>query len=69
MGYRSALRADDATRADDWRPGAATTGCAARRCLGVHETADERSSADAAGAARRYIGTAGGIALCRLRSP
>jgi SRSO17 transposase len=31
----------------------------------VDETADEKSSADAAGAARQYSGTAGGIALCQ----
>jgi SRSO17 transposase len=32
----------------------------------VDETADEKSSADAAGAARQYSGTAGGIALCQV---
>jgi SRSO17 transposase len=31
----------------------------------VDETADEKSSADAAGAARQYSGTVGGIALCQ----
>jgi hypothetical protein len=30
----------------------------------VDETADEKSSAGAAGAARQYSGTVGGIALC-----
>jgi SRSO17 transposase len=32
----------------------------------VDETADEKSSAGAAGAARQYSGTAGGIALCQM---
>jgi SRSO17 transposase len=32
----------------------------------VDETADEKSSADCAGAARQYSGTAGGIALCQV---
>jgi len=32
----------------------------------VDETADEKSSADAAGAARQCSGTAGGIALCQM---
>jgi hypothetical protein len=32
----------------------------------VDETADEKSSADCAGAARQYSGTAGGVALCRV---
>jgi SRSO17 transposase len=32
----------------------------------VDETADEKSSAGAAGAARRYSGTVGGIALCQV---
>ena len=32
----------------------------------VDETADEKSSADAAGAARQYSGTVGGIALCQV---
>ena len=32
----------------------------------VDETADEKSSADCAGAARQYSGTAGGIALCQM---
>jgi SRSO17 transposase len=32
----------------------------------VDETADEKSSADAAGAARQYSGTIGGIALCQV---
>src|SRR5438067_6467988 len=32
----------------------------------VDETADEKSSADAAGAARQYSGTAGGVALCQV---
>jgi SRSO17 transposase len=32
----------------------------------VDETADEKSSADCAGAARQYSGTAGGIAMCQL---
>jgi SRSO17 transposase len=30
------------------------------------ETADERSSADCAGAARQYSGTVGGVALCQV---
>ena len=34
--------------------------------LVVDETADEKSSADAAGAARQYSGTVGGIALCQV---
>src|SRR5438552_5099417 len=32
----------------------------------VDETADEKSSGDAAGAARQYSGTLGGIALCQV---
>jgi SRSO17 transposase len=32
----------------------------------VDETADEKSSADAAGAARQYSGTMGGVALCQV---
>jgi SRSO17 transposase len=32
----------------------------------VDETADEKSSSDAAGAARQYSGTVGGIALCQV---
>src|SRR5437762_9963027 len=32
----------------------------------VDETADEKSSADCAGAARQYSGTLGGIALCQV---
>ena len=32
----------------------------------MDETADEKSSADAAGAARQYSGTVGGIALCQV---
>jgi len=32
----------------------------------VDETADEKSSADAAGAARQYSGTIGGVALCQV---
>ena len=32
----------------------------------VDETADEKSSCDAAGAARQYSGTVGGIALCQV---
>ena len=32
----------------------------------VDETADEKSSADAVGAARQYSGTVGGIALCQV---
>jgi SRSO17 transposase len=32
----------------------------------VDETADEKSSTDAAGAARQYSGTTGGIALCQV---
>jgi SRSO17 transposase len=32
----------------------------------VDETADEKSSGNAAGAARQYSGTAGGIALCQV---
>jgi SRSO17 transposase len=34
--------------------------------LVVDETADEKSSADAVGAARQYSGTLGGIALCQV---
>jgi SRSO17 transposase len=33
----------------------------------VDETADEKSSADCAGAARQYSGTAGGTALCQVQ--
>jgi SRSO17 transposase len=32
----------------------------------VDETADEKSSVDAVGAARQYSGTVGGIALCQV---
>jgi hypothetical protein len=32
----------------------------------VDETADEKSSGNAAGAARQYSGTVGGIALCQV---
>src|SRR5690348_17154188 len=32
----------------------------------VDETADEKSSADCAGAARQYSGTLGGVALCQV---
>jgi hypothetical protein len=32
----------------------------------IDETADEKSSADCAGAARQYSGTAGGIAMCQV---
>jgi SRSO17 transposase len=32
----------------------------------VDETADEKSSTDAVGAARQYSGTVGGIALCQV---
>jgi SRSO17 transposase len=32
----------------------------------VDETADEKSSADCAGAARQYSGTVGGVALCQV---
>jgi SRSO17 transposase len=32
----------------------------------VDETADEKPSTDAAGAARQYSGTVGGIALCQV---
>ena len=32
----------------------------------VDETADEKSSADAVGAARQYSGTVGGVALCQV---
>jgi SRSO17 transposase len=32
----------------------------------VDETADEKSSADAVGAARQYSGTTGGVALCQV---
>ena len=34
--------------------------------LVVDETADEKSSADAVGAARQYSGTVGGVALCQV---
>jgi hypothetical protein len=37
--------------------------------LVVDETADEKSSADAVGAARQYSGTVGGIALCQVAAP
>jgi SRSO17 transposase len=32
----------------------------------LDETADEKSSADCAGAARQYSGTLGGVALCQV---
>ena len=32
----------------------------------VDETADEKSPADCAGAARQYSGTVGGIAMCQV---
>ena len=32
----------------------------------MDETADEKSSADAVGAARQYSGTVGGLALCQV---
>ena len=32
----------------------------------MDETADEKSSADAVGAARQYSGTVGGVALCQV---
>ena len=32
----------------------------------MDETADEKSSGNAAGAARQYSGTVGGIALCQV---
>ena len=44
-------------------PQARTSGDAV---LIVDETADEKSSADCAGAARQYSGTVGGIALCQV---
>jgi SRSO17 transposase len=34
--------------------------------LVVDETADEKSSSGAAGAARQYSGTVGGVALCQV---
>ncbi len=39
---------------------------AMRAVLIVDETADEKSSTDAVGAARQYSGTVGGIALCQV---
>ena len=49
--------------AADWAAGHLDDGDAV---LIVDETADEKSSADAAGAARQYSGTVGGIALCQV---
>ncbi len=49
--------------AADWAAGHLDDGDAV---LIVDETADEKSSCDAAGAARQYSGTVGGIALCQV---
>jgi SRSO17 transposase len=57
---------------DDRRVVGAASAWAVRRLddgdavLIVDETADEKSSADAAGAARQYSGTVGGVALCQV---
>jgi SRSO17 transposase len=50
-------------RAASWAAGRLDDGDAV---LIVDETADAKSSADAAGAARQYSGTLGGIALCQV---
>ena len=50
-------------RAAAWAAGHLDDGDAV---LIVDETADEKSSADCAGAARQYSGTVGGIALCQV---
>ena len=50
-------------RAADWAAGRLDDGEAISI---VDETADAKSSADAAGAARQYSGTLGGIALCQV---
>ena len=50
-------------RAADWAAGRLDDGDAV---LIVDETADAKSSTDAAGAARQYSGTLGGIALCQV---
>jgi SRSO17 transposase len=48
------------------RPGAVAQLDDGDAVLVVDETADEKSSADAVGAARQYSGTVGGIALCQV---
>jgi SRSO17 transposase len=48
------------------RPGAVVQLDDGDAVLVVDETADEKSSADAVGAARQYSGTVGGIALCQV---
>jgi SRSO17 transposase len=49
--------------AADWAAGHLDNGDGV---LIVDETADEKASADAAGAARQYSGTVGGVALCQV---
>ena len=46
--------------------GGRITSMTADAVLIVDETADEKSSADAVGAARQYSGTIGGVALCQV---
>jgi SRSO17 transposase len=48
------------------RPGRAGHLDDGQAVLIVDETADAKSSTDAAGAARQYSGTLGGIALCQV---
>jgi len=53
--------------AGDWAAGPLTAGQdEGDVVLIVDETADEKSSADCAGAARQYSGTADGIAMCQI---
>jgi SRSO17 transposase len=49
-----------------WAVGHLDDGDPASAVLIIDETADEKSSTDAAGAARQYSGTLGGVALCQV---
>ncbi len=66
----SRARCDDQQvldNATDWAAGHLTAGQDEDDVvLIVDETADEKSSADCAGAARQYSGTVGGIAMCQV---
>jgi SRSO17 transposase len=66
----SRARCDDRQLLDaaaDWAAGHLTAGADEDDVvLIVDETADEKSSADCAGAARQYSGTVGGIAMCQV---
>jgi SRSO17 transposase len=53
-------------RASAWAVGHLDDGDPADAVLIIDETADEKSSIDAAGAARQYSGTLGGVALCQV---